>query len=77
MIFFLNMFIEKKSYFMVHISRTNGISYDIIYIKQGFSSWQIASSAWKKYWEHHCALITHNIISKINTFNLYMKNYST
>ena len=42
-------------------------------IKQGSSSWQISSSEWEKDWEHQCALISHNMLSKTNTVYFYMK----
>ena len=42
-------------------------------LKQGFGSWQISSSEWKKDWEHQCALISQNMLSKTNTLNFYMK----
>ena len=42
-------------------------------VEQGLSSWQISSSEWKKNWEHQCALISHTILSKTNTFNFYRK----
>ena len=27
----------------------------------------------EKYWEHRCALISHNMLSKTDTFDFYMK----
>ena len=42
-------------------------------VEQGFGSWQISSSEWKKDWEHQCALISQNMLSKTNTFNFYRK----
>ena len=32
-----------------------------------------SSSEWEKNWELKCALISHNMLSKTNTFNSYMK----
>ena len=41
-------------------------------LKQGFGSWQIRSSEWKKDLEHQCALISQNMLSKTNTLIFYM-----
>ena len=67
------LFLVSEPYVVREAFKKKNVESVSMLIQQGFSSWQISSSEWKKNWEHQCALISHTMLSKTNTFNFYRK----
>ena len=70
------LFLVSEPYVVREALKKNPVESVSMLIQQVFSSWQISSSEWKKDWEHQCALISQNMLSKTNTFNFIWLNHS-